>query len=122
MPNGFVNWRQAYHVAKSDRNRESPDADSYRHNTRRGFRAIENAGMEDDMGSGNKAICLWFVLMLFTGIMMLKGTYDQPKMLVALIAFSFFSSAWFFMDGLLSAMRPAQPKVELTSDVETKES
>lgn len=74
------------------------------------------------MGSGNKAICLWFVLMLFTGIMMLKGTYDQPKMLVALIAFSFFSSAWFFMDGLLSAMRPAQPKVELTSDVETKES
>lgn len=71
------------------------------------------------MGSGNKAICFWFVTMLWTGIMMLKDTYGQPKMLVALTAFCFLSSAWFFMGGLLSAMRPAQPKVELTSDVET---
>jgi hypothetical protein len=30
----------------------------------------------------------------------------------------FVSSAWFFMSGLLSAMRPALPEVELTSDAE----
>lgn len=74
------------------------------------------------MGSSNNAICFWFVTMLLTGVMMFKDTYGQPKMLIALIAFCFLSSAWLFMSGLLSAMRPAQPKVEPTSDIETTKS
>jgi hypothetical protein len=83
-----------------------------------GVRAIENAGKECDMGQSNNAICFWFVTMLLTGIAMLKDTYGQPKMMVTLIVLGFVSSAWFFMSGLLSAMRPALPEVELTSDAE----
>lgn len=69
------------------------------------------------MGKSNTGICFWFVSMMFTGIGLLKDTYGLPKMLVILGAVGFLYSAWFFMDGLLSIIRPA-PKVELSSDTE----
>ena len=59
------------------------------------------------MGSSNAGICFWFVTMLLTGVGMLKDTYGQPKMLVALMVFGFMSSAWLFMWGLLTAVRPS---------------
>ncbi|MHB9502504.1 hypothetical protein ACYHMX_30670 (plasmid) [Pseudomonas amygdali pv. morsprunorum] len=74
------------------------------------------------MGPSNREICFWFVTMLVTGIGMLKDFSGQPKMLLALIVFGFIGSAWFFMGGLLSAMRPApQAKAEPTSDAERTE-
>lgn len=71
------------------------------------------------MGPSNKAICFWFVAMLLSGMGMLKDTYGQPKMLVAVTVLGFVCSAWFFMDGLLSALRPAKPQSKLTSDIDT---
>lgn len=70
------------------------------------------------MGSSNAGICFWFVTMLLTGVGMLKDTYGQHKMLVALMVFCFMSSAWLFMWGLLTAVRPSQPTVEV-KDAET---
>ncbi len=64
----------------------------------------ESVGLEVVVGSGNKAICFWFVTMLVTGIMMLKDA-DKPKMLVVLVAFCFLSSAWLFMDGLITVIK-----------------
>ncbi|RMN13958.1 hypothetical protein ALQ65_200042 [Pseudomonas syringae pv. coriandricola] len=74
------------------------------------------------MGPSNREICFWFVTMLMTGIGMLKDFSGQPKMLLALIVFGFIGSAWFFMGGLLSAMRPGpKAKAEPTSDAERAE-
>lgn len=73
------------------------------------------------MGPSNAGISFWFVVMLLTGVGMLKDTADKPKMLVVLIAFVFISSAWLFMWGLLTAMRPGSPQVEVVSGTKPPE-
>lgn len=73
------------------------------------------------MGPSNAAISFWFVTMLLTGVGMLKDTSDQPKMLVVLMAFGLISSAWLFMWGLLTAMRPVPLQVEVVSGTKTPE-
>ncbi len=74
------------------------------------------------MGPSNREICFWFVMMLLTGMTMLNNFAGQTKLFVALTVFSFIGSAWWFMGGLLSALRPApKAKAEPTSDAERTE-
>ena len=70
----------------------------------------------------NAFTCYWFVVMMLTGVGLLKATPAIAGWVIALVGIGFVGSAWFFMDGLLSALRPAQPQSKLGPNNEAAQS
>ncbi|MGQ3825482.1 hypothetical protein [Pseudomonas alliivorans] len=69
----------------------------------------------------NTAISYFFVVLMFTGVGLIKVSSSTSGWMLILICIGFGVSAWFFMGGLLSALRPAPPQPKAATDTESNE-